>query len=96
MLAQVQAQERKAARGKLRIYFGASAGVGKTYGMLLAARKLHAEGKAPLVGVIETHGRSDTAALLDGLNMLRSSALGTGARYSPSSTSMAHLSAVLP
>jgi two-component system, OmpR family, sensor histidine kinase KdpD len=70
LLAQVQAQERKAARGKLRIYFGASAGVGKTYGMLLAARKLHAEGKAPLVGVIETHGRSDTAALLDGLDML--------------------------
>jgi two-component system sensor histidine kinase KdpD len=34
LLAQVQAQERKAARGKLRIYFGASAGVGKTYGML--------------------------------------------------------------
>ncbi|HEY1150346.1 MAG TPA: hypothetical protein VGF27_17330, partial [Pseudoduganella sp.] len=42
LLAQVQAQERKAARGKLRIYFGASAGVGKTYAMLSAARKLQA------------------------------------------------------
>ena len=46
LLAQVQAQERKAARGKLRIYFGASAGVGKTYAMLAAARKLQADGKA--------------------------------------------------
>ena len=42
LLAQVQAQERRAARGKLRIYFGASAGVGKTYAMLAAARKLQA------------------------------------------------------
>jgi two-component system sensor histidine kinase KdpD len=38
LLAHVQAQERRAARGKLRIYFGASAGVGKTYAMLTAAR----------------------------------------------------------
>jgi len=76
LLAQVQAQERKAARGKLRIYFGASAGVGKTYAMLAAARKLVAgapsTADAPplLVGVVETHGRSETAAMLDGLPVL--------------------------
>jgi two-component system sensor histidine kinase KdpD len=74
LLAQVQAQERKAARGKLRIYFGASAGVGKTYAMLSAARKLMAaapQAAAPLlVGVVETHGRSETAAMLDGLPLL--------------------------
>lgn len=70
LLAQVQAQERKAARGKLRIYFGASAGVGKTYAMLSAARKLQAAGQPVLVGVVETHGRSETAALLDGLELL--------------------------
>ena len=70
LLARVQAQERKAARGKLRIYFGASAGVGKTFGMLAAARTLHAEGQQLLVGVIETHGRSETAALLEGLDVL--------------------------
>jgi two-component system sensor histidine kinase KdpD len=70
LLVQVQAQERRAARGKLRIYFGASAGVGKTYAMLTAARKLQADGSAPLVGIIETHGRRDTAALLDGLEVL--------------------------
>ncbi len=70
LLAQVQAQERRAARGKLRIYFGASAGVGKTYAMLAAARKLHADGMEVLVGVIETHGRSETAAMLEGLDVL--------------------------
>ncbi|MBA5606443.1 two-component system sensor histidine kinase KdbD [Duganella sp. FT3S] len=70
LLAQVQAQERKAARGRLRIYFGASAGVGKTYAMLGAARKLQADGQQVLVGVIETHGRSETAAMLEGLDVL--------------------------
>ena len=70
LLAHVQAQERKAARGKLRIYFGASAGVGKTYAMLSAARKLQASGQQVLVGVVETHGRSETAALLEGLEVL--------------------------
>jgi two-component system sensor histidine kinase KdpD len=75
LLARVQEQERKAARGKLRIYFGASAGVGKTYGMLAAARKLHAEGRQLAIGVIETHGRSETAALLEGLEVLPLKAL---------------------
>ncbi|MBI3729217.1 MAG: two-component system sensor histidine kinase KdbD [Burkholderiales bacterium] len=70
LLAHVQEQERRATRGKLRIYFGASAGVGKTYAMLTAARKLIAEGQQVLVGVIETHGRDETAALVDGLEVL--------------------------
>ena len=70
LLAQVQLQERRAVRGKLRIYFGASAGVGKTYGMLTAGRKLKAEGQDVLVGIVETHGRSETAALLEGLDVL--------------------------
>ena len=70
LLAHMQAQERKAARGKLRIYFGASAGVGKTYAMLSAARKLQAAGQQVLVGVIETHGRSETSALVEGLDVL--------------------------
>jgi two-component system sensor histidine kinase KdpD len=70
LLAQVQAQERRAARGKLRIYFGASAGVGKTYAMLTAGRKLQADGHDVLVGVVETHGRSETMALVEGLDVL--------------------------
>lgn len=70
LLAQVQNQEHKDARGRLRIYFGASAGVGKTYAMLAAARKLQAEGRPPLVGVVETHGRAETGAMLGTLELL--------------------------
>lgn len=70
LLAHVQEQERRAEKGKLRIYFGASAGVGKTYAMLSAARRLQAEGHDVVVGVVETHGRHETAALLDGLEVL--------------------------
>ncbi len=70
LLARVQSQDRAATRGKLRIYFGASAGVGKTYAMLAAARSVH--GGDVLVGVLETHGRAETAALLQGLTVLPS------------------------
>jgi two-component system sensor histidine kinase KdpD len=70
LLAKVNRQELEARRGKLRIYFGSSAGVGKTYAMLIAARKLASEGRAVLVGVVETHGRAETAALLEGLEVL--------------------------
>lgn len=70
VLAQMRAQEQRAARGRLRIYFGASAGVGKTFAMLLEAGKLAARGRAVLAGVVETHGRADTAALLAGLEVL--------------------------
>ena len=69
LLAQVQEHERRAARGRLRIYFGASAGVGKTYAMLSAARQL-AAGRKVLVGIAETHGRAETAALMEGLDVL--------------------------
>src|SRR5579864_4033196 len=70
LLAKVYRQEIEARRGKLRIYFGSSAGVGKTYAMLVAARKAASEGRSVLVGVVETHGRAETAALLEGLEIL--------------------------
>jgi two-component system sensor histidine kinase KdpD len=70
LLAHVKEQERRAARGKLRIYFGASAGVGKTYAMLNGGRRAQAEGRKVLVGIVETHGRSETAALVEGLDVL--------------------------
>ena len=70
LLAQLRQQEEAASRCRLRIYFGASAGVGKTFAMLQAARHLAGQGRAPLVGVVETHGRAETAALLDGLPRL--------------------------
>jgi len=70
LLAALRRQAQPEARGRLRIYFGASAGVGKTFAMLQAARQLAAQGRAPLIGVVETHGRADTASLLDGLPRL--------------------------
>ena len=70
LLRRLQQQEKQGARGRLRIYFGASAGVGKTYAMLSAARRELKEGRDVLVGVIETHGRTETAELLAGLDQL--------------------------
>ncbi len=57
-------------RARLKIFFGASPGVGKTYAMLEAARVLARDGIAVAVGVVETHGRSETGALLAGLDVI--------------------------
>ncbi|EGT4254381.1 two-component system sensor histidine kinase KdbD [Citrobacter amalonaticus] len=57
-------------RGKLKIFFGACAGVGKTWAMLAEAQRLRAQGLDILIGVVETHGRKETAALLEGLSIL--------------------------
>lgn len=70
LLARVKREERGAARGRLKIFFGSSAGVGKTYAMLLAARRSRDEGRDVLVGIVETHGRAETKALLEGLEVL--------------------------
>src|SRR6202166_5193829 len=70
LLAKVKQQEAEAKRGKLRIYFGSSAGVGKTYAMLATARALQTEGRDCVLGVAETHGRAETAALLKDLEVL--------------------------
>lgn len=70
LLAQISADQARAQRGRLRIYFGANAGVGKTWAMLSAAQREHAAGRDVLIGVIETHGRAETAALLTGLEAL--------------------------
>ena len=70
LLKQVQAQEADPNRGKLKLFFGANAGVGKTYAMLEAARQRKKEGVDVIIGVVETHGRSETAGLLEGLEVL--------------------------
>ncbi|EJK3052548.1 sensor histidine kinase [Escherichia coli] len=57
-------------RGKLKVFFGACAGVGKTWAMLAEAQRLRAQGLDIVVGVVETHGRKDTAAMLEGLAVL--------------------------
>ncbi len=70
LLATVQAEEARAKRGKLRIFFGASAGVGKTYAMLEAARSLKAAGTDLVIGYVEPHGRIETERLMEGLEKL--------------------------
>jgi len=70
LLSRVQAEEKKQSRGKLKIFFGFSPGVGKTYAMLEAAHAKKKEGLDVAVGLLETHGREDTAALLKGLEIL--------------------------
>jgi two-component system, OmpR family, sensor histidine kinase KdpD len=68
LLARVKEDEARQRRGKLKIFFGAAAGVGKTYAMLEAARNEKADGRDVVVGYVETHGRAETDALLDGLD----------------------------
>lgn len=70
LLRQVQASERAARRGSLRIYFGYAAGVGKTYAMLEAARRAQQSGRQVLVGYVEPHARPETLQLLEGLETL--------------------------
>jgi two-component system sensor histidine kinase KdpD len=70
LLARVQKEEMHQARGKLKIFFGATAGVGKTYAMLEAAHARRAEGVDVVVGWVDTHGRAETEALLQGLDLL--------------------------
>jgi two-component system sensor histidine kinase KdpD len=70
LLARVQAEEAKCRRGKLKIFFGAAPGVGKTYAMLEAARKVGKEGLDVVVGYIEPHARPETQALVLGLDVL--------------------------
>jgi two-component system, OmpR family, sensor histidine kinase KdpD len=70
LLARVQEEEAEQNRGRLKIFFGANAGVGKTYEMLLAGRKLVHDGVDVVAGFVVTHGRKETEALLDGLEIL--------------------------
>jgi two-component system sensor histidine kinase KdpD len=70
LLAQIREEEAQAKRGRLKIFFGASAGVGKTYAMLAAAQTAKQQHSDVLIGVIETHGRAETQALTKGLDVL--------------------------
>lgn len=70
LLDKIQRDEEKQRRGRLKVFFGASAGVGKTFAMLQAARRRREEGVDVVVGVAETHGRNETLALLGGLEVV--------------------------
>src|ERR1700737_4919406 len=70
ILTRLKREETAASRGKLKIFFGMSPGVGKTYAMLQAARQKQAQGCEGVIGVVETHGRQETGALLEGLPIM--------------------------
>lgn len=70
LLKFIEAEERAKRSGRLRIFLGMSAGVGKTYAMLRAAHQRKLEGHDVVIGLVETHGRAETAVLLDGLEVI--------------------------
>src|SRR5262245_57363441 len=70
LLARVLTAEARAHRGRLKIFFGYAAGVGKTYAMLEAARRERDQGIDVVVGYVAPHGRAETEALLQGLETL--------------------------
>ncbi len=70
VLARLRDAEARAARGRLKVFFGASPGVGKTFAMLEDARARRADGVDVVAGLVETHGRVETAAQLAGLEQL--------------------------
>lgn len=67
LLAAITSDEARGKRGALRIFFGMAPGVGKTYAMLGAARQRQIEGEDVVAGIVETHGRAETEALLHDL-----------------------------
>jgi two-component system sensor histidine kinase KdpD len=70
LLARVREEQARQQRGKLKVFFGAAAGVGKTYAMLEAARSQHEAAVDVVIGWVDTHGRAETEALLPGLEQL--------------------------
>src|SRR5665811_736963 len=67
LLKRLKQEEIKSTKGKLKIFFGMCAGVGKTYAMLKAAHKAKTDGINVVIGIVETHKRVDTEELLEGL-----------------------------
>jgi two-component system, OmpR family, sensor histidine kinase KdpD len=70
LLGGIKKMEERSSRGQLRVFFGMCPGVGKTYSMLRAAKERANEGVDIVVGVVETHGRSETAKLLVGFEQI--------------------------
>jgi two-component system sensor histidine kinase KdpD len=70
LLARLEEERARQSRGRLKVFFGASPGVGKTFAMLSDARRLREQGLDVVIGVVETHGRQETARLIAGLEIL--------------------------
>jgi two-component system sensor histidine kinase KdpD len=75
LLASLNREEQRARRGMLKVYFGMCPGVGKTYAMLRAAQQEQHDGVDLVVGIVETHGRAETEALLVGLPVIQRKAI---------------------
>jgi two-component system sensor histidine kinase KdpD len=75
ILARLKREETAASRGKLKIFFGMSPGVGKTYAMLQAAQQKLQQGIEVVIGVVETHGRKETEVLTEGMPIMPRSQL---------------------
>jgi len=70
LLASLQQEQARAQRGKLKVFLGMCPGVGKTYAMLRSASEERTAGREIVVGIVETHGRKETQAMLEGLTVL--------------------------
>ncbi len=70
LLSRAEREEKRAGRGRLKVFFGAAPGVGKTYTMLGAAQRLARDGVDVVIGLVETHGRAETEGMLLGLDIL--------------------------
>src|SRR5512136_2878588 len=70
LLARVKAEEEQQKRGRLKIFLGYAPGVGKTFTMLEAARLKKRDGTDVVAAIVETHGRVETEALLQGLEII--------------------------
>jgi len=70
LLAAIQKQEATQKRGQLKVFFGMSAGVGKTYATLEAAQKEKLAGRDVVIGYVETHGRKETDTLTEAVGGL--------------------------
>src|SRR5882672_4514279 len=70
LLEHLKAEESRAVRARLKIFFGAAPGVGKTYAMLQEAGRARADGDDVVIGVVETHGRPETEELVTGLPVI--------------------------
>src|SRR5512141_1562391 len=83
LLASIQAESASSRRGRLKVFFGAAPGVGKTYAMLTEARERRAEGVDLVVGLVETHGRNETSDLIEGLEVLPPKELTSAGQFLP-------------
>src|SRR5215813_6415702 len=70
LLERLKREETRGRRAKLKVFFGASAGVGKTFAMLIEAHERRTAGIDVVAGVVETHGRQETGRLMEGLDVL--------------------------